>query len=284
MSAMLLVGLLVATVVVWPRRRRRREAVPLLDQERRLGALAAGEGRAVSVWGAVLRRVPGAAAVARRRAGGPGGWVADFAEVVAIGLDAGLALDAACDVAASVPSVTSAVPRLRELLVAAGARGAGVGEAMSPLVQPVGAASRVAQGSDAEDLCVLLAAWRLSEHLGTPAATVTATAARSVRERRAARDRLEVAASGPRTSMTLLSCLPLLGPLGGAAVGVGPTRLYDGVAGTGALVLGGVLTMLGWWWGRSLLRSACRPALTGRGQRGDRVPGSASWRGSAWRP
>ncbi|MEO5610616.1 MAG: hypothetical protein ABIQ61_10985 [Ornithinibacter sp.] len=92
-------------------------------------------------------------------------------------------------------------------------------------------------------------------------------------------DRLEVAASGPRTSMLLLSALPLLGPLGGAAVGVGPTRLYAGVAGAGSLALGCALTLLGWWWSTSLLRRACLPARTGP-RPGDQASESAF---SRWR-
>lgn len=229
-------------------------------------------------WVAALHRVPGSS-VFSHRSRGSSGWVADFAEVVAIGLEAGLTLEAACDVAASSPSVARAAPWLRACLGAAQNRGSSVADALRSVTHGTRAGPGPVRAPDLADLATLTAAWRLSEHLGAPAADVTSTAARSVRERREAEDRLQVATSGPRTSMLLLSALPLLGPLGGAAAGVGPTRLYAGTAGAGSLVLGGVLTLLGWWWARRLLRRACLPARTGA-RSGDRS--SWSFRSQRW--
>ena len=62
--------------------------------------------------------------------------------------------------------------------------------------------------------------------------------------------------------MVLLSALPLVGPAAALLVGLPPSRLYDSVA---ARVLGAVgllLTAVGWWWARGLLRRAQRPGRT----------------------
>lgn len=267
---------LFAGCVLWPRRHRGRNPYPRSRAWRR-GAGRPADGPvdrdgAVQGWVSVLHRVPGSSVVVGRFRASTG-WVADFAEGVTIGLEAGLSLEAACRVAASSPSVARAAPWLSTCLAEAQERGDGVAETLSAVARSGRGGPGPARAPDVADLAALIAAWRLSEHVGAPAAAVTATAARSVRDRREARDRLEVASSGPRTSMMLLSALPLLGPLGGAAAGVGPMRLYAGVAGAGSLVTGCVLTLVGWWWARSLLRRACLPALTGPGP-GGRSPGS----------
>ena len=281
-SALLVVLLLAGAFALWPRRH------PGLGAHARgHGVRGPGPDVAESAvggagprpwWVVALRRMPGSL-TRWRRSRASSGWVADFAEVVAVGLQAGLPLDAACGVAASSPPVVTAAPWLQAHLAGAADRGAGVAEVLDSVSQPPAPQRALVRAGDVADLAVLTAAWRLSECLGAPAASVTATAARSVRDRREAADRLEVAASGPRTSMLLLSALPLLGPLGGAAVGVGPARLYAGVAGAGSLALGCALTLLGWWWSTSLLRRACLPARTGPRPR-DQASGSAF---SRWR-
>lgn len=276
-SALLVVLLLVGACTLWPRRHPGLRAHARGEGVRRLGddveESAVGGTDQRPGWAVALRRLRGSWGLLRRSRVSSG-WVADFAEVVSIGLEAGLALDAACGVAASSPPVASAAPWLRIRLAEAAERGAGVAEALGSISNPTTRHRALARTADVADLAVLTAAWRLSECLGVPTASVTATAARSVRDRREATDRLEVATSGPRTSMVLLSALPLLGPLGGAAAGVGPTRLFAGVAGAGSLALGCVLTLLGWWWSTRLLRRACLPARTGPGP-GDQESGSA---------
>ncbi len=190
-----------------------------------------------------------------RRGDEDGRWVADLAEVVAVGLDAGLDLMAAALAAARSPGVVRRAPWVVERLHEAAVAGTPVSACLDP---PPGVPPAVRR-----DLDVLVAAWRLAEEAGAPAAEVTAAAAGAVRERRAARLRAAVAVAGPRTSMWLLTALPLLGPVGGALVGFGPERLYaSGPARTVALT-GLVLTAGGWWWARAVLMRAARPATTG---------------------
>ncbi len=265
---MTIIALLVAcAVLLWPSRvDRQRPARPPGRSGRSPGRpRAAGSrigprstpGIAGSRAGRLLTR-PG-----RRARGGPeGGWVAEFAEIVAVGLDAGLDLISAVEVAASTPGVARAAPWIGREVERARARGFGAVEVMVAATRSSAGPPHV-QGPDAADLGILIAAWRLTEEVGTAASWVTASAAAAVRERRAARDRLDVATSGPRASMALLTGLPLVGPIGGAVVGFGPARLYGDDVGRAAFAVGLVLTATGWWWSRAMVRRAARPGLTG---------------------
>jgi hypothetical protein len=62
--------------------------------------------------------------------------------------------------------------------------------------------------------------------------------------------------------MRLLSALPLVGPLAGTLVGLGPDRLYASVASKVLALTGVALTVAGWLWARRLLRRASRPGRT----------------------
>ncbi|HET9022782.1 MAG TPA: type II secretion system F family protein, partial [Ornithinibacter sp.] len=181
-------------------------------------------------------------------------WVADFAEVVSVGLDAGLDLASAAVTSARSPGVASRAPWLAERLDGVVHRGLAVGVSL----EPHEALTQVQRG----DLAVLTTAWRLAEEVGAAASAVTTSAARSIRDRQAARQRLTAVVAGPRTSMWLLTALPLVGPMAGALVGIGPDRLYGSPASRGVALLGLLLTGLGWWWCRVLLRRALRPART----------------------
>jgi tight adherence protein B len=226
--------------------------------------------------------------------------VADFAEVVAIGLRAGLDLPSAALASASSPGVVAAAPWLGRRLRLGILRGQGVSTLLDLDLDPgVGPGSlaggapadevAVAEAGDADagapsgafvrgplgdpvrrplgalerrDLAHLVAAWRLAEEVGAAAAAVTASAASSVRERQVAQERTAVVMAGPRASMLLLSALPLAGPLAALVAGVPPGRLYDS-APSRLLAAGGLaLTALGWWWARRLLTRAGRPART----------------------
>jgi tight adherence protein B len=195
-----------------------------------------------------------------REAGWPGrggrgdGWVADFAEVVAIGLEAGLDLPSSALASARSPTVLARAPWLAGHLEGEVARGRGV----TTLLE--GAPDVTAD--ERRDLSVLVAAWRLAEVVGAAASAVTASAATSVRDRRAAADRTAVVVAGPRASMVLLSALPLAAPMAALAVGLPPARLYDSAASQVLAVVGLALTAAGWWWSRWLLRRACRPGHT----------------------
>lgn len=185
-------------------------------------------------------------------------WVADFAEVVAVALDAGLDLPAAALASARSPGVRARAPWLCAGLRAAVDAGRGVTAALEggPDGGPeIGPEAR-------RDLALLAAAWRLAEQVGATASAVTTSAATSVRERRVAADRTAVVVAGPRASMILLTALPLAGPAAALLVGLPPSRLYDSVASRVLGAVGVLLTAVGWWWSRGLLRRARRPSRT----------------------
>jgi tight adherence protein B len=182
-------------------------------------------------------------------------WVADFAEVVAVGLDAGLDLPAAALASALSPGVTASAPWLAPHLRSSLDAGRGV---TTVLEGSPGLADETRR-----DLSLLVAAWRLVEEVGAAASAVTTSAAASVRERRAAADRTAVVVAGPRASMLLLSALPLAGPAAALLVGLPPGRLYDSSASRLLGAAGLLLTAAGWWWARGLLRRARRPGRTG---------------------
>ncbi|GAA4118889.1 hypothetical protein GCM10022415_18390 [Knoellia locipacati] len=181
------------------------------------------------------------------------GWVADFAELAAVGLDAGLPSAEAARLACTV-GATSSDPGPRLLaarLAEVDALGGGVG----------GCLADEAPGDP--DLTFLAAAWQLTDEFGVAAAPAARTAAEVLRERAAAEDRRTVLAAGPRASMWLLTLLPLSGPLVAVLLGLPVTEVYGGVAALGATAVGCVLTGVGWLWSRALVRRALRPAEVG---------------------
>jgi tight adherence protein B len=212
--------------------------------------VAAGPG----VRGAVVGAVARCRLLLPRRRSGPTSWVADFAEVVAVGLDAGLDLGSAALTSARSPGVVEHAPWLSDRLRTSAGAGGGVARCLEP---PVGAGE-----GERRDLALLATAWRLAEEVGAGASDVTAAAAEAVRARQAARERAVVLAAGPRASMWLLTTLPLLGPLAGALVGIGPGRLYGTPASRAVALVGLLLTGVGWWWSRTLLTRSRRPGRT----------------------
>lgn len=188
----------------------------------------------------------------RRRERHP--WVADFAEVAAVGLDAGLDLGSAALVSARSPGVVARAPWLRDHLTASLEGGRGVATILE--------VETLLTAEERQDLGVLVSAWRLAEDVGAATAAVTAAAAISIRGRHAAAERTAVVAAGPRASMWLLSALPVAGPLAAAFVGIGPARLYSSGPARLLAATGLLLTAAGWWWARSLLRRAQRAGRT----------------------
>lgn len=181
-------------------------------------------------------------------------WVADFGEVVAVGLDAGLDLSAAALASAESPGVLAAAGWLHPCLVEAVDGGRGVTALLDSAPD--------LSDDERDDLALLVRAWRLAERAGAAASTVTASAAASIRERRAAADRTRVVVSGPSASMVLLSVLPLTGPAAAALVGLTPDRLYDTAGSRSLALVGLLLTASGWAWARRLIRRASRPGHT----------------------
>jgi len=188
------------------------------------------------------------------RRGPEDAWVADFAEVVSVGLDAGLDLPSAALASARSPGVRSRAPWLATHLQASVDGGRGVTTVLDGAPDVTAEVRR--------DLDLLVAAWRLAEQVGAAASAVTASAAASVRERRAAADRTAVAVAGPRASMLLLSALPLAGPAAALLIGLPPGRLYGSAPARVLAAAGLLLTAVGWWWARWLLRRARRPGRT----------------------
>ena len=200
-------------------------------------------------WARLRRRVR------RRRLADP--WVADFAEVVAVGLAAGLDLPSAALASARSPSVVAGAPWLAGHLRDCIDGGRGVSTLLD-------AAADLAP-QERDDLGLLVAAWRLAERVGAAASAVTSSAASSIRERRAAAEHTAVVVAGPRASMVLLSAMPLAGPAVASLIGMPPSRLYDSAASRVLAVVGVLLTLLGWWWASTLLRRARRPGGTDDG-------------------
>lgn len=114
------------------------------------------------------------------------------------------------------------------------------------------------------DLGLIAAAWALCERLGSSLAPTVGTVSRVVRQRRAVRQRMEAAVAGPRTSMTVLTALPVVGPILALAVGVSPVDLYASPAGVASLVAGAVLLGVGRLWGARLIASI---GVDGRAER-----------------
>ncbi|MGN6637106.1 MAG: type II secretion system F family protein, partial [Oryzihumus sp.] len=117
---------------------------------------------------------------------------------------------------------------------------------------------------DSRELGVLAAAWSLSEETGGPLADAVRTAGAVVRGSMAQRERMLAAVAGARSTMTILTALPIGGPLIALAVGLDPSRLYLGSPlNQLCLVMGVVLALAGRVWVRRLVAGAVRgPVLS----------------------
>lgn len=218
---------LAAAVALWPGRRR---------------LLPSQAGRSPSAWvGERLRR---------RRAEGPD--LASVVEVLALTLSAGLTPSAALRVVVDGwPDLQDPPPWWAELAAVAERGGSlGLGRELQ----------RVAR---LEPRVRLLAdAWELSERTGAPVADAVATVAEALRSAEAARARLDAETAGSRATMTLLCCLPALGPGVTLLLGLDPLEAYTGnpvvllVTGLGVALAGS-----GWVVGRWLLARAVRPPV-----------------------
>lgn len=248
-AAVASVAALVA-MVLWPGRR-----AASFDR-------AADQGRPRRPGRGPRRGLPSWMAVARRGgAVGEGEWVAEFAELAALALDAGLPPGEATGLAADVvgPDAVGTSGKAMEEAVVAGMAGVSVGAALRRAAQ-TNSGRRSPAG---EPLGFLGAAWLLSDDLGAPAASAARVCATVLRERAAAEANRRVVAAGPRASMWLLTALPLCGPLVGVLLGMPVTRLYGRPAAVLSVALGVVLTAIGWAWARAILRRALQPRTVG---------------------
>lgn len=240
MTALAIV-LFVAAVLVWPRGRAplaRSRQTPAIGGAQGDGDLPVSRLREFLAREVNFRRP--------RR-----GWVADFAELSAVGLDAGLpaaeAARLACDVGGSAATRVE-FAALGEQISQVQARGGSVGECLR----------RAAQGD--RDLAFLATAWQLTDEFGVAAAPAARTSATVLRERAASDDRRTVLAAGPRASMWLLTLLPLSGPLVAAVLGLPVGAVYGSAMSLVAAGGGLCLTGIGWFWSRTVLQRALRPA------------------------
>ena len=117
-----------------------------------------------------------------------------------------------------------------------------------------------ADRSASTELALVAAAWRLSETTGAPLASAVDRAVRGLLDARARRSKVAVAVAGPRATVTVLTLLPLTGPLFGLACGIDPATLYLGSpVATACAGLGLVLVWAGRVWCTRMVRRAVRP-------------------------
>ncbi len=243
------VVLVVLAVLLWPTRGHEgREDRASLGAPRRVRAL----------------RRAGAAGWRARPRTDDDGWVADLAEVVVVGLDAGLDLPRAVLTATRSPTVARRAPTLSGRVADAVESGESVARCLGGLEDHAGPGHvpGALRPREAAEVDVLVRSWLLSERAGAAASTTTAAAAVALRARRADRERARALAAGPRASMWLLTALPLLGPGIGLLVGVEPGRLYGSEPARVGALAGVLFTVGGWAWAGHILRRAHRPATT----------------------
>jgi Flp pilus assembly protein TadB len=113
--------------------------------------------------------------------------------------------------------------------------------------------------SASAELALVAAAWQLSETTGAPLASAVDRAVGGLLDARARRGKVAVAVAGPRATVTVLTVLPLTGPLFGLACGIDPATLYLGSPiATVCVVSGLLLVWAGRVWCSRMVRRAVR--------------------------
>lgn len=105
----------------------------------------------------------------------------------------------------------------------------------------------------AEVFAGMAAVWTVSESSGAPAAEMILRYARARRNSLDAEREVRVAMAGPRTTVTVLSWLPILGVGLGLLLGVKPLDLIVGIPGQLSIAGGALLYAGGRVWMRSML-------------------------------
>lgn len=159
----------------------------------------------------------------------------EIADLVALGLEAGLPVEAAIELALGVAPSPGARP----------------GQRLPPL---------------------LVRTLGISAELGAPVAMSARIASDVLRDQARARERTRVLAAGPRASMHLLTALPVIGPGVVILLGLPPGEVYGGALGMGAVLVGLALTGLGWLVSRGILWRAARPSVVRRPRLVDPLP------------
>lgn len=218
---MVVLALIVAAVCVWPRSS---TGVVHLSRDARQPLSR----QLIRAWHAAHRwRRERPDAVLDRRG--------QLAEVLAVGLEAGLPVDQAWQLAHDCES--------------SGRTGVRVRESDGP----------TAGGATVGDL--LDRALRLSDLSGCPTADAARRAAENLRQQAAAVRQRETLLAGPRASMIVLTVLPVVGPLVSLVVGVQLTEVYAEGWALVSTGLGLALTLAGWRVARRMLRRASEPVL-----------------------
>ena len=138
-----------------------------------------------------------------------------------------------------------------DLLVGSLLAAAEQAEALSPIWARWAARSRSAE------LALVAAAWQLSETTGAPLSFAVDRAVRGLLDAKARRGKVAVAVAGPRATVTVLTLLPLSGPLFGLACGIDPGTLYLGSPlATACLATGLALVWAGRFWCTRMVRRA----------------------------
>lgn len=141
-------------------------------------------------------------------------------------------------------------------------------ERVQPLLEEL--SDRLAEGRDGGEAWVrwaarcpalgpCAAAWRLSEECGVALAPALEQAAATARARAAATQRLAASTAGARATMWLLTGLPLVGLVAAVGLGVSPSGVAASPAASASILVGTVLTGLGWLSSRVILARAGRP-------------------------
>jgi tight adherence protein B len=111
----------------------------------------------------------------------------------------------------------------------------------------------------ASQAAAVIAAGRLASVLGAPLAQVLDQVAGALVSAAEADGERRAALAGPRATARVLTGLPMLGVVLGAAVGANPVGvLFGGGVGTVALLAGVGLLLIGRWWISRLVRVAAR--------------------------
>ncbi|WP_209325508.1 type II secretion system F family protein [Brevibacterium renqingii] len=110
----------------------------------------------------------------------------------------------------------------------------------------------------AEVLIGMAAVWTVSERSGAPAAEMILRYAAAQRDALDAERERRIAMAGPKSTVRVLSWLPLIGIGLGLLIGVEPTDLATGLPGQLSIGGGVALYVLGRWWMRTMMLRAQR--------------------------
>lgn len=157
-------------------------------------------------------------------------------------------------------------------------RASGTGSASGTGRAP-GRAGRSATARWSSQVAFVARAWSLSESLGSPLAECVTVAARTVRQHSARQRRLDIALAGPRATATVLTALPLAGPVVGLLLGLSPGQLYGSPVAIIATAAGLALLLVGRWWCARLVAGITRARPAGRQARQGSLPATPrrSW-------